>query len=278
LEICLILWYNKKHKQISKKNFERKNEMYTSQPATTLHKKDRTLVLLPIGSYEQHGPHLPIDTDLRIAQLIAEKLIETFPKNSTILLPAIPFSCSWEHKGLGTISLNTNTISSAIYDIALSLKSWKMPILFTLINWHGGNSALASIATEITAREEITTTAIQTIGLANQIWNEENEPLFNDAHAGTIETSIIQAYWPELIRNEPNREIDFIPNIEPATIQSIFQALGINAVSKTGVWGKPQQADAKKGKETIERTVSTLYKEITKLLEIINEVKSHQEV
>jgi len=252
--------------------------MYTSQPAAKFYGKSRNLVLLPIGSYEQHGPHLPIDTDLRIAQLIAEKLTETFPENSTILLPTIPFSCSWEHKGPGTIALNTNTISSIIYDIALSLKSWKMPLLFALLNWHGGNSALASIATEITAREGIPTTAIQTIGLASQIWNEGNLAPFDDVHAGAIETSIMQFYWPEIIKNENDNKLDFIPEIEPATTQSILQALGIHAVSETGIWGKPQQANKEKGKETINRTVSTLHKEIAKLLEIIDEVKNHQEV
>jgi len=252
--------------------------MHTSQPATMLYRENRTLVLLPIGSYEQHGPHLPIDTDLRIAQLIAEKLIETFPENSAILLPTIPFSCSWEHKGLGTIALSTNTISSIIHDIALNLKSWKMPLLLTLINWHGGNSTLASIATETTAREGIPTTVIQTIGLANQIWNEGKQAAYNDVHAGAIETSIIQSYWPEIIVNESDFKTDFIPDIEPEITQPVLQALGIYAVSKTGIWGKPQQANAKKGKEIINIIVNIIHKEVIKLLDLIDEVKNPQEV
>ncbi|WP_216368776.1 creatininase family protein, partial [Dictyobacter arantiisoli] len=72
---------------------------------------------MPIGSCEQHGPHLPVDTDLRIAQLIAEKLTKSFPSGQAILLPAIPFSCSWEHKGLGTLALSTSTLSAILYDI-----------------------------------------------------------------------------------------------------------------------------------------------------------------
>ena len=52
--------------------------MYVDQPAPRLHMENRTIVVLPIGSCEQHGPHLPVDTDLRIAQLIAEKLTEAF--------------------------------------------------------------------------------------------------------------------------------------------------------------------------------------------------------
>jgi creatinine amidohydrolase len=241
--------------------------MRIDQPISRLQAQNRRIVLLPIGSCEQHGPHLPIDTDLRIAQLIADELVEAFPYKKAILLPAIPFSCSWEHKGLGTIALNTNTVSHLLHDIALSLKNWKTPILLVLINWHGGNSALASIATEITATEYIPTTVMQTITLAREIWDSENKPPSSDVHAGALETSIIQAYWPGLATSFDKR--DFTPDIEPATVQSVFQSLGVHTLSKTGIWGNLQHTNPERGKAVIKSVVKETYRQITKLLELI---------
>ncbi|MBA2396513.1 MAG: creatininase family protein [Ktedonobacteraceae bacterium] len=241
--------------------------MYINPPMPQLHQRNRMVVLLPIGSYEQHGPHLPTDTDLRIAQLIAERLLKTFPQDEAILLPAIPFSCSWEHKGLGTIALNTSTISSLLYDIAFSLKSWGTPLLLVLVNWHGGNGTLASLTTEITARENIPATVIQTLSLASRIWQKEEDLLFPDVHAGMIETSIVQAYWPDLVARFD--EIDFIPDIKPVLPQSVFQTLGIRAISKTGIWGKPQQSNPEKGNLVIDAVVKDIFEQVVKLLELL---------
>jgi creatinine amidohydrolase/Fe(II)-dependent formamide hydrolase-like protein len=242
--------------------------MCANHPLSKQYTGSRTLVLLPVGSYEQHGPHLPVDTDLHIAQLLAERLIKTFSKEA-ILLPAIPFSCSWEHKGQGTIAINTSTISALLYDIAQSLKSWGIPVFLVLLNWHGGNSILASLTTEITAREGIPTTVIQALSLGSKVWNAEDPILFPDVHAGMIETSIMQAYWPELVARFD--DLDFVPDTDPAEPQSVFQALGIYAISKTGVWGKPQKSDAEKGRVVIDAVVKTVHGQITKLLQLIEE-------
>ncbi|GCF07323.1 hypothetical protein KDI_08870 [Dictyobacter arantiisoli] len=144
-----------------------------------------------------------------------------------------------------------------------------MPIFLVLLNWHGGNSILSSLTTEITAREKLPTTVISSIVLAGHVWEEENEPLFDDVHAGALETSIIQAYWPELVAQADLENLDFVPNIEPAYPQSVFQALGMYAVSKTGVWGKPQKANPQKGRVVIEGVVKEIYSQIISLLGLI---------
>ena len=91
--------------------------MYAHQSAISLQALSRRVVILPIGSCEQHGPYLPIDTDLRIAQLLAEKLTASLADDA-LLLPILPFSCSWEHRGLGTIALNVGTLAAVVHDIA----------------------------------------------------------------------------------------------------------------------------------------------------------------
>lgn len=240
--------------------------MYTSQAAPNLKSEARKLVILPIGSCEQHGPYLPIDTDLRIAQLLAERLMQSFSEEDALLLPAIPFSCSWEHKGLGTIALNTSTLSAVLHDIAHSLKAWNTPTFLLLLNWHGGNSLLASLATEITAREGVLTTVIQTISQAAAIWKGNAT---DDVHAGAIETSIIQAYWPDLILSDIPRTDHYVPDIAPANIQSVL-TLGIYGIAQNGIWGHPEQSDPEKGKKLINILTKDIHNQAAKLLELVN--------
>src|SRR6266700_5169595 len=105
--------------------------MYVHQSAISLQAQSRRVVILPIGSCEQHGPFLPIDTDLRIATLLAEKVANLFLED-VVLLPALPFSCSHEHRGLGTISLDISTVSAFVHNVARSRKSWGTPLLLVL--------------------------------------------------------------------------------------------------------------------------------------------------
>ncbi len=245
--------------------------MYTDQPALHLRTETRLLVLLPIGSCEQHGPYLPIDADLRIAKLLAEKLVHSISETNTLLLPAIPFSCSWEHKGLGTLALNVGTLSAVIHDVAHSLKGWNMPVFLLLINWHGGNDVLASLATEITAREAIPTAVIPAISQVGKAWDESHITDARDIHAGAIETSIMQAYWPELIRGPIPETAHCEPEVAPAKTQSVLQAIGSYPVTQAGIWGAPEQADAEKGKVLIEKLVRNMHEQVAKLLELVNQ-------
>jgi creatinine amidohydrolase/Fe(II)-dependent formamide hydrolase-like protein len=250
-----------------------KLDMDTSQPVPSLQTKEYKIVLLPIGSCEQHGPYLPIDTDLRIAKLLAIQLAETFPQSHTLLLEAIPFSCSWEHKGFGTIAINTSTLSAILHDLSYSLKTWKMPFLLILVNWHGGNEVLTTLATEITARENIPTAVIPSIGQIGKAGDNSHITLAKDIHAGAIETSIIQAYWPELIQRPIIENAHCEPQISPAKAQTVLQSLGSYMVTKAGVWGAPEDADPVKGRNLIEALVKEMHIQISKLAELVNEYK-----
>lgn len=247
--------------------------MQTDKTVTQLPTEKRRIVLLPIGSCEQHGPYLPIDTDLRIAQLIAEKIASSFDEDEVLLLPAIPFSSSWEHKGTGTISLNISTLGAILHDITRSLKNWNMPTLLTLVNWHGGNSVLDSLATELTATEDIPTVAIGTISTASQIWQERTNSTAIDVHAGALETSIIGAYWPHLLAGIDITSGHTALNNDVIEIQTAMQALGIHQITADGIWGDPENANAPEGEKTIELTVSKVKKEIEALLVLVNSTK-----
>ncbi len=245
--------------------------MYTDQPAPHLRTEKRLLVILPIGSCEQHGPYLPLDTDLRIAELLAEKLVQSFAETNALLLSAIPFSCSWEHKGLGTLALNVGTLAAVLHDVAHSLKGWNIPVFLLLMNWHGGNDVLAPLATEITASEGIPTAVIPAISQVGKAWDESHITDARDIHAGAIETSIIQAYWPELVRGPIPETAHCEPEVAPAKTQAVLQAIGSYPVTQTGIWGAPEQADAEKGRALIEKLVRNMHEQVAKLLELVNE-------
>ncbi len=244
--------------------------MYTDRPVPHLVAEKRKVILLPIGSCEQHGPYLPIDTDLRIAQLLANKVAKAFSEEDTLLLPAMPFSCSWEHKGLGTLALTVGTLAAMLHDIAYSLKTWRVPVLLILVNWHGGNDMLASLAAEITAHEGIPTAVLPSTSQVNRAGEQSNITHAKDIHAGAIETSIVQAYWPDLVALPIPECAHYEPEISPAKVQSVLQSIGSYSITKKGIWGAPEHADAEKGYALIEALSASIHEQVIKLLELVN--------
>lgn len=244
--------------------------MNTSQAIPLFWDSQRLLALLPIGSCEQHGPYLPIDTDLRIAGLIATKLEQSFSDVKTLLLPPVPFSASWEHKGRGTIALNVSTLAAILHDIAKSLKAWNTPVLLLLVNWHGGNDILASLAAEITATENVPTAVAPSIAQVGKSWDQSCITTAKDIHAGAVEFSVLQAYWPELVPASLPESAHCEPPIAPAKTQAVLQALGSYAVTKEGIWGAPEQANPEKGRMLIEELVQDVHQQARALFDLVN--------
>ena len=245
--------------------------MHTDQPAPRFQAEKRRVVLLPIGSCEQHGPFLPIDTDLRIAALLAEQVANLLSEQ-VVLLPALPFSCAHEHRGLGTIALDISTVSAFVHNVARSLKSWGPPFLLALLNWHGGNDLLGALATEITSTESLPCTAIPSPAQVGKAWDESGMTAAKDIHAGAIETAIVRAYWPELVVDPIPQAAHCEPHISPAKAQPVLQALGTYAATAQGIWGAPEDADASRGRELLEKLSQDIHTQIARLLELVNEM------
>jgi creatinine amidohydrolase/Fe(II)-dependent formamide hydrolase-like protein len=243
--------------------------LYIDQPAPRLQAEQRRVVLLPLGSCEQHGPFLPVDTDLRIAELLAKKVANHLA-DTAILLPALPFSCAHEHRGLGTIALDVSTVSAFVHNVARSLKSWETPLLLVLVNWHGGNDLLGALAAEITATESLPCAAIPSLAQVSKAWDASAMTAAKDIHAGAIETAVVRAYWPELVIEPIPQAAHCEPHVRPAKVQFVLQALGAYAITTQGLWGAPEDANVSKGSELIETLSCEIHAQIVQLLGLVD--------
>ena len=98
----------------------------------------RPIIAVPIGSCEQHGPHLPLDTDTRIAMALAEGLASSFEPGDVLIGPAVTASSSGEHAGFpGTLSIGADVVEHLIVELVRSA-DWSGGVV--LVNGHGGNA------------------------------------------------------------------------------------------------------------------------------------------
>ncbi|MGW2563490.1 creatininase family protein [Streptomyces sp. NPDC001514] len=201
------------------------------------------VAVLPIGSFEQHGPFLPLMTDTVIACAIAREVAAAYPVH---LLPPVTISCSHEHAAWpGTVSISATTLCAVVRDIAGSLRRSGINSL-VLINGHGGNYVLRNVVQESAGSG---TRMALFPGPAD--WSAARDRAgvqtssYSDMHAGEMETSILLHDRPELVR--PGYETsDFL-----ADDRQHFLTLGMRAYTESGVVGRPSMASAGKGKELL---------------------------
>lgn len=218
-------------------------------PATSTveaHVIDAGIALLPVGSFEQHGPHLPLATDTLVAVAIANTIAAAHP---VLQLPPVTISCSHEHAAFaGTVSISATTLGAIVTDIAESLRYQSVAGLL-VINAHGGNYVLANVV------QQANLAGPARIGLypTRDDWHEArrasgmtSDP-HDDMHAGELETSILLAAFPDFVRDGwEHADLTFSDRRHLPT-------LGIAAYTKTGVIGCPSHATAAKGREALQR-------------------------
>lgn len=187
------------------------------------------ILLVPLGSIEQHGPHLPLDTDIRIASAVAA---EVAARLDHLLAPPIPYGAAGEHQGFpGTISIGTQALTTLLVEFGRSACEWAHRLVF--VNGHGGNVDALRAAT-VLLRDEGRDAA----WCSPAIWRSA------DAHAGHTETSILLYLSPHLVRAD---------RMEPGNTEPLADLLprlrdgGMRAVTASGVLGDPTTATAADG-------------------------------
>jgi mycofactocin system creatininase family protein len=187
-------------------------------------------LIIPLGSTEQHGPHLPLDTDTRIATAVASGVAGRLA-GDWMLAPAVAYGASGEHEGFpGTVSIGTAALRLLLIEYGRSASRWASRLVF--VNGHGGNVQAVAEATAL-LREEGRDAAWCPCAVAG-----------GDAHAGHTETSVLLHISPEDVWPE-----EFVPG-NSAPLGELIEPMrreGIAAVSPVGVLGDPTTASAAEG-------------------------------
>jgi len=216
-------------------------DLTTTDPATA-----STVAVLPVGAFEQHGPHLPLGTDTLIACAITTAISD---HHSVLPLPPVTFGCSHEHAAFpGTISISATTLTAIIADIGQSLAAHGTRGLI-VVNAHGGNAVLTNVVQQANQHA-----GPLRVGLypSREDWTEARAAAaittssHDDMHAGELETSILLAAHPDYLR-------DGWPDDDHTAVDRRYlTTLGITAYTTTGVIGYPSRASQAKGRTALD--------------------------
>jgi mycofactocin precursor peptide peptidase len=203
------------------------------------------IVLIPVGSTEQHGPHLPLNTDTLVAEEVAGRALRR--TTGLMLGPTLAVTASGEHAGYaGTLSIGTEVMTRVAIELGRSA-DWAAGVVF--VNGHGGNHEALAAAVELLTAER------RNVVSWSPKWRRRTDGGPPDLHAGRIETSLMLAIDPGLVRLEraapgPDTRLD---DLLPA-----LRSHGVKFVSPTGVLGDPAGASGTEGERFIEAFVEDL--------------------
>jgi len=227
--------------------------------------KDEAAVVVVISATEQHGPHMPLVTDLLLGERLLALALERVPGDSGLwVLPSLAYGKSNEHLSFpGTVTLSQATLSAVVHDIGASVARAGFRRL-VLLNSHGGNRTLL----ESLARDVRQATGLMTFPVSTFLLGLEFEPVSEEegragTHAGDWETSLMLALAPDLVHMErapgdpayPSypRELGHLSPFGPVPF-----AWSTEELSASGAIGDPRRADAERGDDIAERTAARL--------------------
>jgi creatinine amidohydrolase len=204
------------------------------------------LVVVPLGSVEQHGRHLPMATDTMVASAVAEAAVPRL--SGALLAPALAYGASGEHEDFpGTISLGTEALTGLLVEYGRSAGRWAGRLL--VVNGHGGNLAALRAAMPLLRAEG-----------RDVAWFPCGVP-GGDAHAGRTETSLMLHLEPGVVRE------GLAAAGETAPIGALLPRLraeGVRAVSPDGVLGDPAGASAAEGAQLVADLADRLLSAVTR--------------
>lgn len=190
------------------------------------------LAVLPLGATEQHGPHLPVETDTLLAAAAARSLAGG--RAAAAVLPPMPYGASGEHQAFpGTVSIGTDALTAAVIELGRSVGTWADRLV--VVNGHGGNvEALRRAVPQLRYEgRDVAWLACRTAESST------------DTHAGHAETSLLLYLHPDRVRLEAAEPgcTQPLPEILPALREG-----GVAAVSPSGVLGDPTSATGVEGR------------------------------
>ena len=204
----------------------------------------RCTVVVPLGAIEQHGPHLPLDTDTRIAETVAGRAVGCLVADGhdVMTAPPLAYGASGEHEGFpGTVSIGHDALRLLLVEFGRSVCRWAARLL--IVNAHGGNAHTVVDAVAL-LRSEGRDVAWWACTAADA-----------DAHAGRTETSVLLSISPDLVVRD---QVAVGATAPIGDLMDDLRAGGVRAVSANGVLGDPRPADGEQGRRIVEDMVVRL--------------------
>jgi creatinine amidohydrolase len=218
--------------------------------------KNYTRALVPVGSLEQHGGHLPLATDLIIAEYITKHVAE---RVGSFVFPPLSYGISVEHSPLFNVSLRYSTLINLTNDISMSLSKMGLKKVIYVNGHHGNSGALQYVMHYFVEGGFGKDFSAYSLNYWNMMDVESD-------HGGDTETSIMLAIRSDLVRMdsaEPSA-------IDRPKLKRTYQTLTNNPSSfpkltGNGIWGDPRNATANKGQELLERIIENAKRVILEL-------------
>ena len=214
----------------------------------------KTVLIFPFSSIEQHGPHLPLNTDHKILNGILNKFSKKYKSKKYLIMPDIHFGSASEHSSFdGTLSINSLEFISHALSIIEPLCEKNFKNIF-LLNSHGGQiSHIDILAKEL--KSEFNIQIVKgTYFLFDQFKNiVSSKEVEYGYHGGEFETSLMLYYYPKLVRKNNIKKNKLSPDVSSQKIityeKSIKKAWLTEELSKSGIIGDPRNASALKGEK-----------------------------
>jgi mycofactocin precursor peptide peptidase len=218
---------------------------------TEIDRGQRRALLVPLGSLEQHGPHLPLDTDTRIGVAVARGAAAG--REGVGVAPPVTFGSSGEHAGFaGTLSIGTGALTELLIELGRdAARDWESLLL---VNAHGGNVKAVLGAIARLEAEGRRCDAFHA-GVAS-----------GDAHAGRTETALMLHLDPGAVRLELAEAGETRP---VADLMDRLRRDGVRPVSPNGVLGDPRGATAEEGERLLDELVRDCGAAVDALLELV---------
>jgi creatinine amidohydrolase len=216
----------------------------------SLIKNKKQVAIIPIGSIEQHGPHLPISTDSDIVSEVAKKLAD---KKGYFLLPTITYGISFEHAPFFNLSIRESTLRTILIDLCTSLLENNIKTIF-IINGHHGN--LKSIKNIDVKLQKNLKNKIKVIALS--YWHFMSRDF---DHAGFVETSLMLAISKNVKMKLAKKGLitDKMTKQEITKIGKLANQ-SFPKATKNGIWGDPTKATKKEGTIILTEIIENLSK------------------
>lgn len=224
--------------------------------------KEVDTAILPCGSIEQHGPHLPLDVDFYDSVHLANKVAEACSYPKPFVLPPIPYGVAYHHEDFkGTISISNHTLSLFVYDIGMSLSRNGISKLI-ILNAHGDNAPTLLYAAQMINRDSGIFVCVES-GETSDTDLQEIIETPNDIHAGESETSTTLAIRPEVVRLSEIEDgtLNFGSSyLDYTSERGVAWYVRTKIISESGIMGDPRKASGEKGKKLWEMMIAHLVK------------------